>query len=215
MTLASQLSFDFSETNSTNQEISSKNLVSLPDFETIPNSVDLALLGYELKLTHAYDKLSALSNSRTRLLPHQIESTYIVVNSLKPRFILADEVGLGKTIEASLIMKELLFRRGYKKVLIVAPSPLLVQWQQELKNKFNEEFYIIKKKNFQEGYEYHWKKYDKVITSIDFIKNPHYSDEILKTKWDIVIFDEAHRLRRDYSKITRAYVFWCARHSFL
>jgi superfamily II DNA or RNA helicase len=207
MTLASQLSFDFSETNSTNQEISSKNLVSLPDFETIPNSVDLALLGYELKLTHAYDKLSALSNSRTRLLPHQIESTYIVVNSLKPRFILADEVGLGKTIEASLIMKELLFRRGYKKVLIVAPSPLLVQWQQELKNKFNEEFYIIKKKNFQEGYEYHWKKYDKVITSIDFIKNPHYSDEILKTKWDIVIFDEAHRLRRDYSKITRAYVF--------
>jgi ERCC4-related helicase len=160
-----------------------------------------------LKLTHAFDKLSALSNSRTRLLPHQIESTHIVVNSLKPRFILADEVGLGKTIEASLVMKELIFRRGYKKVLIVAPSPLLVQWQQELKNKFNEDFNIIKRKNFRQNSEVHWKNYNKVITSIDFIKNPNYAEEVLRTKWDIVIFDEAHRLRRDYSKVTKAYLF--------
>jgi ERCC4-related helicase len=207
MSLASQLSFDFSDQKPNNIQNSNQGKLTLPDFESIPHAMDLALLGYELKLTHAYDKLSALSNSRTRLLPHQIESTYIVVNSLKPRFILADEVGLGKTIEASLVMKELLFRRGYKKVLIVAPSPLLVQWQQELKNKFNEEFHIVKKKNFRDDSDQHWKKYNKVITSIDFIKNPKYSDEILKTKWDIVIFDEAHRLRRDYSKITRAYVF--------
>ncbi|PJZ69896.1 RNA helicase [Leptospira perolatii] len=167
----------------------------------------LSLSAYELKLTHAYDKLSALSNSRTRLLPHQIESTYVVVNSLKPRFILADEVGLGKTIEAALVMKELIFRRGYKKVLIVAPSPLLVQWQQELRNKFNEEFEIVKRKNFVTSGTKNWKNFKHVITSVDFIKNPKYAEEILKTKWDIVIFDEAHRLRRDYHKITRAYLF--------
>ena len=167
----------------------------------------LALKALELKLTHAFDKLSSLSNSRTRLLPHQIESTHIVVNSLKPRFILADEVGLGKTIEASLIMKELIFRNGYKRVLIVAPSPLLVQWKQELKNKFNEEFHIIKRKNFLVEDDFNWQNYNQVITSIDFIKNPKYTDEILKKKWDIVIFDEAHRLRRDYSKVTRAYIF--------
>ncbi|XDD50481.1 DEAD/DEAH box helicase [Leptospira sp. WS92.C1] len=172
-----------------------------------PSLMDLSLTAYELKLTHAFDKLSALSNSRTRLLPHQIESTYIVVNSLRPRFILADEVGLGKTIEAALVMKELIFRRGYKKVLIVAPSPLLVQWQQELKNKFNEDFEIVKRKNFHTDGDKNWKNFHHVITSVDFIKNPRYAEEILKTKWDIVIFDEAHRLRRDYHKITRAYLF--------
>ena len=175
--------------------------------EEKPDSMKLSLMASELKFTHLYDKLSSLSNSRTRLLPHQIESTYIVANSLQPRFILADEVGLGKTIEAALVMKEMIFRRGYKKVLVIAPSPLLIQWQQELKNKFNEDFTVVKRKNFVQSGDNHWRNFKKVITSIDFIKNPKYSDEILKTKWDIVIFDEAHRLRRDYNKITRAYLF--------
>lgn len=184
-------------------------LISLEKEETHPYLMQLALTAVELKLTHTYDKLSSLSNSRTRLLPHQIESTYIVANSLKPRFILADEVGLGKTIEAALIMKELIFRKGYKRVLIVAPSPLLVQWKQELKNKFNEDFTILKRKNFKADLqdECNWQKFDHVITSIDFIKNPRYAEEVLDKHWDIVIFDEAHRLRRDYSKVTRAYLF--------
>lgn len=180
---------------------------ALRNEELRTHEMKLALTAMELKLAHAFDKLSSLSNSRTRLLPHQIESTYVVVNSLNPRFILADEVGLGKTIEAALIMKELMFRNDYKKVLIVAPSPLLLQWQQELKNKFNEDFTIIKRKNFLNPNEFHWQNFDKLITSIDFIKNPRYAEEVLKRNWDIVIFDEAHRLRRDYSKITRAYVF--------
>lgn len=175
--------------------------------EEKPMQMYVSLLATELKLAHVFDKLSSLSNSRTRLLPHQIESTFFVVNSLKPRFILADEVGLGKTIEAGLIMKELVFRNQYKKVLVVAPSPLLIQWKNELKNKFNEEFEIIKRKNFITNGDKHWRNFKKVITSIDFIKNPAYSEEILKTKWNIVVFDEAHRLRRDYSKVTKAYQF--------
>jgi superfamily II DNA or RNA helicase len=204
----------FNNSITMNIENDDSNLVYLPlKFDSITNEstnpieFDLALSALELKLTHTFDKLSSLSNSRTRLLPHQIESTYIVVNSLKPRYILADEVGLGKTIEAALIMKELIFRNGYKKVLIIAPSPLLVQWKQELKNKFNEDFTIIRRKNFVSEKDINWQNYNHLITSIDFIKNPKYADEILKKKWDIVIFDEAHRLRRDYSKVTRAYVF--------
>jgi len=205
MKFSTQLHFDF--LSGSIPQISDPYSANLPPFETIPGSSELGLLGHELKLTHAFDKLSALSNSRTRLLPHQIESTYIVVNSLKPRFILADEVGLGKTIEASLIMKELMFRKGYKKILIVAPSPLLIQWQQELKNKFNEDFTIVRRENFLHSTDQYWKNFEKLITSIDFIKNPSYGEEILKTKWDIVIFDEAHRLRKDYSKATKAYQF--------
>ena len=84
---------------------------------------------HRIKLSHLYDKLSSLSNSRTRLLPHQIEATYLVANALRPRFILADEVGLGKTIEAGLIIKELMFRKGYRKVIVAVPAPLTVQWQ--------------------------------------------------------------------------------------
>jgi superfamily II DNA or RNA helicase len=180
---------------------------ALKDWEEFHRAMEISLIAHQLKRTHNFNKLSSLSNSRTRLLPHQIESTFIVANSLKPRFILADEVGLGKTIEAGLAIKELIFRRGLKKVLVVTPSPLLVQWQQEMKNKFNEDFAIVRRKNFLTNGPDHWRNFNKIITSIDFIKNPKYSEEILKTKWDIVVFDEAHRLRRDYSKITRSYLF--------
>ncbi len=170
-----------------------------------PAGLDFALTvldSYRIKLSHAFDKLSSLSNSRTRLLPHQIEATHIVVNALRARFILADEVGLGKTIEAGLIIKELIFRKGYKKILIAVPAPLTMQWQHEMKSKFNEDFLILNRRNFRTA-----ASADRIIASIDFIKNPLCADRILKEKWDIVVFDEAHRLRRDYSKVTHAYAF--------
>ncbi|GIX42777.1 MAG: RNA helicase [Leptospiraceae bacterium] len=162
------------------------------------------LEAYKIRIHYIYDKLSSLSNSRTRLLPHQIEATHRVINALKPRFLLADEVGLGKTIEAGLIMKELMLRKNYKNIIIVVPAPLQIQWQQELKNKFNEDFDIINYKNFHLIKN---KKTNKIITSIDFIKNPKYYEPLLEIPWEFAIFDEAHRLRRDYNKITQAYHF--------
>lgn len=162
------------------------------------------LEAYKIRLHYIYNKLSSLSNSRTRLLPHQIEATHRVVNALKPRFLLADEVGLGKTIEAGLIMKELMLRKNYKNIIIIVPAPLQVQWQQELKNKFNEEFIIINNKNFKLIRN---KKINKIITSIDFIKNHRYYEPLLEINWEFAVFDEAHRLRRDYNKITQAYHF--------
>lgn len=162
------------------------------------------LEAYKIRIHYIYDKLSSLSNSRTRLLPHQIEATHRVINALKPRFLLADEVGLGKTIEAGLIMKELMLRKNYKNIIIVVPAPLQIQWQQELKNKFNEDFDIINYKNFHLIKN---KKTNKIITSIDFIKNPKYYEPLLEIPWEFAIFDEAHRLRRDYNKVTQAYHF--------
>ncbi|MFN3247356.1 MAG: DEAD/DEAH box helicase, partial [Leptonema sp. (in: bacteria)] len=81
---------------------------------------------------------------------------------------------------------------------------LQIQWQQELKNKFNEDFTIINNKNFK---LINTNKINKIITSIDFIKNPKYYESILQIPWEFAIFDEAHRLRRDYNKITQAYHF--------
>ena len=174
-----------------------------------PQETDFAfrlLDAYRVKLNHIYDKLSSLSNSRTRLLPHQIEATHRVVQALKPRFILADEVGLGKTIEAGLVIKELMLRKGYKRVIVAAPATLTVQWQQEMKSKFNEEFVIMDRSNFHR-IAAKWSKYPRILVSIDFIKNEKYGEQVLKTNWDIAVFDEAHRLRRDDSKITHAYSF--------
>lgn len=163
------------------------------------------LQSYKLRIHYIYDKLSSLSNSRTLLLPHQIEATYRVIQGIRHRFLIADEVGLGKTIEAGLIMKELILRKNYKNILIVVPAPLQIQWKQELSSKFNENFTILNKKNFntikQKKSEY------KIITSIDFIKNKTLSEEVRKIRWDLAIFDEAHRLRRDFNKITQAYHF--------
>ncbi len=161
---------------------------------------------YRIKISHTHDKLTSLSNSRTRLLPHQIEATHHVAGALRPRFILADEVGLGKTIEAGLIMKELTLRRGYEKVLVITPAALLVQWQQEMRSKFNEEFTILNRRTFAEGLASR-QKTRRLLVSLDFIKNEPYASEIHKRKWDMVVFDEAHRLRRDFLKSTRAYAF--------
>jgi len=171
--------------------------------------VNLALRvldAYRIKISHLYDKLSSLSNSRTRLLPHQIEATYRAAEALKPRFILADEVGLGKTVEAGLIIKELSFRRGFHRSLIITPASLTEQWRQEMKNKFNDDYRLLNRSNFHRIIADR-RAHPRLITSLDFIKNPKYSEDILKRKWDIVIFDEAHRLRRDYSKVTQAYSF--------
>ncbi|MCB1174063.1 MAG: DEAD/DEAH box helicase [Leptospiraceae bacterium] len=160
----------------------------------------------QIKISHLYAKLGCLSNSRTRLLPHQIEATHRVVSSLRPRFLIADEVGLGKTIEAGLIIKELMLRKGMQRVLVVVPAPLSVQWQQEMQSKFNEDFVILNRQNFRQICS-SWSRHKKLITSIDFIKNPVYADEVLRLQWDIAVFDEAHRLRRDYSKVTKAWSF--------
>ncbi|MBL8021307.1 MAG: DEAD/DEAH box helicase family protein [Leptospirales bacterium] len=171
-----------------------------------PDAALRFLDAFRVRLSHSFDHLSSLSNSRTRLLAHQIEAAHIVVNAIKPRFLIADEVGLGKTIEAGLIIKELMFRRGYDNILICVPAPLMVQWQTEMKTRFNEDYSILGRGNFQELMKPRM-RHARIITSIDFAKNPRYADMLLSQKWDLAIFDEAHRLRRDYNKITLAFAF--------
>lgn len=165
---------------------------------------------HTLKLAHANNKLLSLSNSRTRILAHQVESTHIIVSALNHRFLIADEVGLGKTIEGGLVIKEMIYRYNYQRIIIVAPATLLIQWQNELQSKFNEEFIILDRKMLkafskENGSSNPWKAFNRVICSIDFIKNSAYHDELAQSEWDMVIIDEAHRLRRDAQKTTQAY----------
>jgi superfamily II DNA or RNA helicase len=164
-----------------------------------------------LRLAHANNKIFSLSNSRTRILSHQVESTHRIVNALNQRFMIADEVGLGKTIEAGLVIKELIFRYKYRRILIVCPASLLIQWQNEMEEKFAERFEvidrrIIMKRRREAGPDANvWDTFDKAICSIDFVKSVPVLKELEDTKWDAVIIDEAHRLRRDAQTSTQAY----------
>jgi len=165
-----------------------------------------------LRLAYANDKILSLSNSRTQILAHQVESTHRIVNALNRRFLLADEVGLGKTIEGGLVIKELIFRHGYRRILIVCPASLQVQWQSEMRTKFNEEFSIVDGARMRRcardaaaGGPGPWSALEKAIVSVDFIKNRSFADSLKLNRWDAVIIDEAHRLRRDSLQTTQAY----------
>src|SRR5439155_27128338 len=92
------------------------------------------------KNTADRDTLGALTNSRLQALPHQDFVTHRVTGDFEPRYMLADEAGLGKTIEAGLIFKELKERGLVNRTLVVSPASLVGQWQNELASKFNEEF---------------------------------------------------------------------------
>jgi|GEM_PF-238411 len=161
---------------------------------------------WNLLVEHHSNPLSSLVLSKTMLLPHQVQAAIQVVESLQPRVLIADEVGLGKTIETGLIIKELILKYDFNKVLIAVPAPLLYQWKAELFEKFNENFTIIDGATLRRDPDI-LDRQDKVIVSIDLLKMPAYWDRFIKKNFDIVVFDEAHRLRKDSTKATRAYQF--------
>ncbi|TSB44716.1 DEAD/DEAH box helicase [Alkalicoccobacillus porphyridii] len=125
--------------------------------------------------------------------PHQLETAKTVIEEMNGKAILADEVGLGKTIEAGLILKEYMIRGLVKKVLILVPASLVSQWAVELNSKF----YIpaIPQKK-----AYVWEQCDIVVASIDTAKRQPHRDLVLNQSYDLVIIDEAHKLKNPKTK---------------
>lgn len=180
----------------------------------------LRILSEKIQSLLYQDKIISANNFKIMPLPHQIVAVNHVLEQFKPRCLIADEVGLGKTIEAALIYEELKLRNIAKRVLIVVPAGLTTQWRDELKTKFNEDFYIIDRNSCKTLRDLHgniniWKKYDKVITSLDFLKyksvykdlsekvkkrredhNENITNACVNAGWDICIFDEGHKLSK-------------------
>jgi len=137
-----------------------------------------------------------LSNSRTDLLPHQILLTRDVVRAERRRFLVADEVGLGKTIETGMIIRELVARNEANRILIVAPAGLIKNWQNELRDAFRL-FFEVLGIDFMDYGSASWEQHNKVIASIDALKRPLRIDRLMGApRWDLIIFDEAHHLSR-------------------
>jgi len=136
-----------------------------------------------------------LSNSRTDLLPHQILLTHDVVAMDRRRLLIADGVGLGKTIEAGMTIRELATRGLTQRILIICPAGLVRNWQEELRDCFRMHFDVLGL-DFQDS-GLAWETHHHVIASIDTIKRPRRMERLLSgPKWDLVIFDESHHLTR-------------------
>jgi SNF2 family DNA or RNA helicase len=149
------------------------------------------------------DMALGLSNSRVDPQLHQVSVALRALEKSQPRLILADEVGLGKTIEAGLILKELRARTGsdLARVLIIVPASLVSQWEFELRSKFNERFVFIDgpavaRLRGEHPEENPWSVEPNVICSMQLVRLDKYAEEIAAAPWDLVIVDEAHHARR-------------------
>jgi SNF2 family DNA or RNA helicase len=165
---------------------------------------ELALRAVKLASHPSFDSLICLPMVRDmELLEHQIRTAITVLRRLRGRALLCDEVGLGKTIEAGLVLSELLMRGLVRSVLVLTPPSLITQWQGELRRKFGIDLISHDDPAFRQSGAGAWECYERVIVSQHTAKREPHRSAILNRKWDIVIVDEAHHLRNRTTALWR------------
>ncbi len=167
---------------------------SAVDYHLRLEALDLRLFDHFAALL-ALDTAQGLTHFR-----HQIETVKRVLREFHGRALLADEVGLGKTIEACLILKEYLLRGLVRRVLILTPPSLVEQWREELHAKFSLEFVTSEHARFRADRERFLKEQRCVILSLDTARSKSTRDLLAAEEYDLIIVDEAHRLRRRTSE---------------
>ncbi len=162
-------------------------------------------------------------------LPHQLYALNRAISRDRIRYLLADEVGLGKTIEAGLVLRELKLRGRVKRILVVAPKGLVRQWQAEMRLHFGEKFQFIEPSELMAFRQWRsggageeenlWRMHDQVICSLDSVKplegrrgwsleqlntyNRERFEDLISASWDLVIIDEAHRMGGSTEQVAR------------
>ena len=160
---------------------------------------------------HLYDELVSLGQVGVDIKPHQVAVVHKVVSNYPHRFLLCDEVGLGKTIEAGMVLKELRAREGAPRVLAIVPPSILRQWQFEMKTKFNEVFSVLNTDTVRylenQGHSDNpFTSSESILCSSGWIANPKWAELCTAVDWDLIIVDEAHHARSHRSgETTRLY----------
>ncbi len=151
---------------------------------------------FKLSLMADYDQLVCLP-SLTTIDKHwyQIETARKVLRQFGGRALLADEVGLGKTIEAGLIVSEYLARGMIQSILILTPASLVSQWQLELATKFNISSITTEDESRQQNPEEFWTENPHIIASLNTAKSAKHYPLVTSRNWDLVVVDEAHHLK--------------------
>ncbi|WP_195245439.1 DEAD/DEAH box helicase [Clostridium celatum] len=214
----------FSPINNSIYKLSEENIKKSQENQKYDaNYIKYVTLLAKVKNETAQGILSTLSKGIIPL-PHQLHVLNRAVSSNNIRYILADEVGLGKTIEAGLIIKELKARGLVKRILVVCPTGLVTQWNLEMKEKFDEVFHVILPSDFNTikkitETEDVYGHFNQVISPMDSIKPlekragwseervEKYNEEriysIINSGWDLIIIDEAHRVAGSSSDVSR------------
>jgi len=169
----------------------------LPPLDADANEFKLAAEAYRIRLAYLYDPLLAVNTSAVEPLPHQISAVYEHMLDRQPlRYLLADDPGAGKTIMAGLLIKELILRGDVERCLVIVPGNLTEQWQDELREKFQLIFEIMTNDKLNAAATGNWlNEHDLVIARLDKLSRDELlRPKLLDTRWDLVIFDEAHKL---------------------
>ena len=147
----------------------------------------LAVTARRYEIEQLTNELVSLGEARVDIKPHQVSVVHRVITNYPHRFLLCDEVGLGKTVEAGLVLKELRARDAAARCLVIAPPNLVRQWQFELKSKFNETFSVINSDTVRflrttQGLNGNpFDAYDSVIVSSSWISGPEWAKQVTQT----------------------------------
>jgi SNF2 family DNA or RNA helicase len=176
----------------TDAALTSLQATQLENFEHYQARLDL----FNLSLMADYDQLTCLSSlTAIDKYWYQIETAKKVLRQLGGRALLADEVGLGKTIEAGLIIAEYLARGMVRSLLILTPASLVSQWQLELSEKFNISTITTDARDLQQAPEEFWAENPRIVASINMAKSAKHYAFVTNRAWDLVVVDEAHHLK--------------------
>lgn len=165
------------------------------NFSGNPDKFILFAEAERINSAYQFDPLFAINCSVVDPLPHQVEAVYkFLLPQPRVRFLLADDTGAGKTIMTGLLLKELLMRHIVERILIVTPGGLTKQWQEdEMGVKFNIPFKLVNREVFNSEPTV-FQTSNHVVASIDFISKEDVLNVLSQTSWDIIVFDEAHKL---------------------
>jgi superfamily II DNA or RNA helicase len=155
-----------------------------------------AWLAYQAYALPLLDSAAALTSAKIDLLPHQVVLTHRIATASPRRYLIADEVGLGKTIETALLLRELASRGELHRALMVVPAGLVNNWHRELNEVFHLDFEVFGSEgDVTDRKSNAFARHDRLIASIDTLKmKPRVKRLQEAPPWDLVVFDEAHHL---------------------
>ncbi len=165
-------------------------------FDAEPGLFRLGVEALRTHLAHAFDPQFAVSVSQVDPLIHQLDAVYRRILPLpRIRFLLADDPGAGKTIMAGLLIRELMKRGEISRILVLCPKALTDQWRREMWERFREPFTLVTGASISSSFGQNvWIENDRVVASVDLAVQDHVKPGIDQSRWDLVIFDEAHKL---------------------
>jgi superfamily II DNA or RNA helicase len=176
-----------------------------------PEALTRLWLAIEAEQLPLLENAATLTAAKVDLLPHQIVLTYKIANAASRRFLIADSVGLGKTIETALVLRELASRGELNRALMVVPAGLVNNWQRELNETFHLDFEVFGSEgDVTDRKTNAFAKHNRLIASIDTLKRPARLQKVMAApRWDLIVFDEAHHLTAYQSgkKVTKTQNF--------